>query len=171
MRSFLCVIVLFFNKSLSNNWTLSSFIPYWPSLHRFLTFILSYSPQLSGVVRHRNLRTPLSLRNSESRGGYEVETAESDSERGVSRSDSEAEAGDGDDKQKKGNKPTPFWKSLRLTNVINNFNLRAHKFSFQWDLVLYLSICMVSLVPFVFTGNRLYAIIPISIWVLYNVMF
>lgn len=100
-----------------------------------------------------------------------METAESDSERGVSRSDSEAEAGDGDDKQKKGNKPTPFWKSLRLTNVINNFNLRAHKFSFQWDLVLYLSICMVSLVPFVFTGNRLYAIIPISIWVLYNVMF
>ena len=64
-----------------------------------------------------------------------------------------------------------IWNFLKLNKILRNFNLRIHKFFFQWDLVLYLSLCMLSLLPFCFTGDKFYAIIPISIWILYNVLF
>ena len=113
------------------------------------------------------------MRNSTNHDRYEVEKAESDGERGLSCADPGLKVGDGDDdgEEQKENKSTSFWKSFRLTNLITNFNLRAHKFSFQWDLVLYLSFCIISLVPFMFTGDKFYSIIPISIWVSYNVLF
>ena len=40
----------------------------------------------------------------------------------------------------------------------------------QWDLALHFSICIVSLAPFSFTGDRLYAIFPISVWAFYNIL-
>ena len=65
-----------------------------------------------------------------------------------------------------------FWYSvLPSTNLLRNFSLRAHKFSFQWDLVIYLFFCMASLLPFMVTGERAYAIIPLFIWLLYNTLF
>eukprot|EP01041_Mallomonas_annulata_P009449 gene9448-19627_t len=55
--------------------------------------------------------------------------------------------------------------------LFSSCTLRVHKFTFQWDLSLHLFVSIVSLVPFFFTGNRLYAIVPISIWAFYNVLF
>jgi hypothetical protein len=55
--------------------------------------------------------------------------------------------------------------------LYRNFNLRVHKFIFQWDLVMHLSLFLISLVSFAFTGEQLYALLPISIWILYNVLF
>ena len=43
-------------------------------------------------------------------------------------------------------------------------------FFIQWDLALHFSICIVSLAPFSFSGNRLYAIFPISVWAFYNIL-
>ena len=54
---------------------------------------------------------------------------------------------------------------------IRNFNLRIHKFKFKWDLLLHLCICLSSLSPFAFSGNRLFAIIPLSVWSFYNLIF
>jgi hypothetical protein len=46
--------------------------------------------------------------------------------------------------------------------------LRIHKFQFQWDLSLHLTLCLASLVPFVFSGDALLSIIPLFAWVFYN---
>lgn len=56
-------------------------------------------------------------------------------------------------------------------SLMQKVSLRAHKFTFQWSLVLHFLICIVSLLPFAFTGQRDFAILPICIWVFYNVLF
>ena len=62
------------------------------------------------------------------------------------------------------------WDFLSGSALLRNFNLRVHKFTFQWDLALHLAVCLASLTPFLFSGNRLYAILPISVWAFYNVL-
>lgn len=64
-----------------------------------------------------------------------------------------------------------IWEYLLGGGLLKNFNLRVHKFIFQWDLVIYLSACIVSLIPFTFTGRYEYSIVPITIWALYNILF
>eukprot|EP01038_Epipyxis_sp_PR26KG_P008880 gene8880-11977_t len=60
---------------------------------------------------------------------------------------------------------------LSRNALFRKFNLRVHKFSFQWDLVFHLSICMLSLTPFFFSGHRIYSLIPLSVWLFYNILF
>ena len=64
-----------------------------------------------------------------------------------------------------------IWAYLSRNSLLRNFNLRVHKFTFQWDLVLHLFICISSLTPFLFTGRRIYSSIPIGVWLFYNVLF
>lgn len=64
-----------------------------------------------------------------------------------------------------------IWKWFQKNNFCRKFSLRVHKFSFQWDLVLHFCICIASLTPFFFTGDRIYAIIPLSIWLFYHILF
>ena len=58
-----------------------------------------------------------------------------------------------------------------LSRVFRNFNLRAHKFVFQYDLVIYLSMSLFSLIPFTLTHHTQYALIPLFVWFAYNVLF
>jgi hypothetical protein len=60
---------------------------------------------------------------------------------------------------------------LAKNNLFRKFNLRVHKFAFQWELAIHLFVCILSLSPFFFTGRRLFAILPISVWAFYNVLF
>lgn len=60
---------------------------------------------------------------------------------------------------------------LKKSSLFRKFNLRVHKFSFQWDLVLHLSVCILSLTPFFFTGRRVYSILPLGVWAFYNILF
>lgn len=60
---------------------------------------------------------------------------------------------------------------LDRNNMCRKFSLRVHKFSFQWDLALHLSVCIASLCPFFFTGDRLYSFLPLSVWAFYHVLF
>lgn len=60
---------------------------------------------------------------------------------------------------------------LGRNNLCRKFNLRVHKFTFQWDLVLHLALCIFTLLPFLFSGDRKFAFIPITIWVFYHVLF
>ena len=60
---------------------------------------------------------------------------------------------------------------IRGNAFIRNFSLRVHKFQFKWDLVFHISVCLASMLPFAFSGNRLFAIIPLSIWLFYNILF
>lgn len=53
----------------------------------------------------------------------------------------------------------------------NVFTLRVHKFSFHWDLLFYLIVGIASLIPFAFSGNRVLAVIPLSVWALLNMLF
>ena len=46
-----------------------------------------------------------------------------------------------------------------------------HKFAFQWELAIHFLVCILSLAPFFFTGRRLFSLIPISVWLFYNVLF
>lgn len=64
-----------------------------------------------------------------------------------------------------------IWAYLSKNSLFRNFNLRVHKFTFQWDLVLHLFICISSLTPFLFTGRRIYSAIPIGVWLFYNILF
>lgn len=64
-----------------------------------------------------------------------------------------------------------LWSYLSGSALCRNFNLRVHKFTFQWDLVLHLSICIISLAPYTVTGSRLYSIVPICVWAFYNFLF
>eukprot|EP01035_Chromulina_nebulosa_P024891 gene24891-32428_t len=64
-----------------------------------------------------------------------------------------------------------IWAYLSRNSLLRNFNLRVHKFTFQWDLVLHLFICISSLTPFLFTGRRIYSSIPIGVWLFYNILF
>jgi hypothetical protein len=66
-----------------------------------------------------------------------------------------------------------FWDYLSGgagSGLLRNFKLRVHKFTFQWDLALHFTICILSLAPFSFSGNRLYAILPIIVWAFYNIL-
>ena len=63
-----------------------------------------------------------------------------------------------------------LWDYFPGTALLRNFNLRVHKFTFQWDMAMHLSVCLASLTPFLFSGNRLYAILPISVWAFYNIL-
>ncbi len=56
-------------------------------------------------------------------------------------------------------------------NICKRFSLRVHKFSFQWDLVIHFAICILSLVPFSLTGERLYSFLPLSVWLFYHLLF
>jgi hypothetical protein len=47
----------------------------------------------------------------------------------------------------------------------------VHKFSFQWELVLHLSVCILSLSPFFFTGERIFSTVPLAVWLFYNSLF
>ena len=67
-------------------------------------------------------------------------------------------------------RPPTLWDYFPGTALLRNFNLRVHKFTFQWDLAMHLSVCLASLTPFLFSGNRLYAILPISVWAFYNIL-
>jgi hypothetical protein len=40
-------------------------------------------------------------------------------------------------------------------SITRNFKLRVHKFTFQWDLVRHFVLSIGSLLPFIFTGERL----------------
>jgi hypothetical protein len=57
------------------------------------------------------------------------------------------------------------------TSLCRSFKLRVHKFTFQWDLVFHFALSMTSLLPFIFTGRRLYAIGPLVVWGCYNILF
>lgn len=46
-----------------------------------------------------------------------------------------------------------------------------HKFEFQWDLLSYMLVCTLSLSPFWFSGRRLLALIPLSVWACLNALF
>jgi len=50
-------------------------------------------------------------------------------------------------------------------------SLRVHKFAFQWDLLFYLVAGITSLFPFAFSGQRILAVIPLSVWALLNLLF
>ena len=39
------------------------------------------------------------------------------------------------------------------------------------QLALHLCICITSLIPFFFTGKREYGLIPVSVWLFYNLLF
>ena len=60
---------------------------------------------------------------------------------------------------------------LRGDAWLRYFTLRVHKFTFQWDLFLHLSVFLFSLLPFAFTSERIYAVLPISVWGIYNILF
>lgn len=60
---------------------------------------------------------------------------------------------------------------ISRNSLLRNFKLRVHKFTFQWGLVSHLSICILSLLPFAFFGKREIAILPISVWIFYNILF
>ena len=64
-----------------------------------------------------------------------------------------------------------LWNYINFKNsFLRKVNMRVHKFQFQWDLVLHLLICLFSLTPFLFTGERMVAILPLSVWLFYNVL-
>lgn len=52
------------------------------------------------------------------------------------------------------------------------FFLRIHKFVFQTELALHLSMCILSIaIPFSLSGSPWLAAIPVSVWCFYNAMF
>lgn len=63
------------------------------------------------------------------------------------------------------------WQRVGQCLKDNVLSLRVHKFSFHWDLLFYLLIGIASLVPFAFSGDRILAVIPLSVWAVLNVLF
>jgi hypothetical protein len=64
------------------------------------------------------------------------------------------------------------FKALLSRNAFcRKFSLRVHKFSFQWDLLLHVTVCMLALSPFLFTGKRRIGILPIAVWAFYHILF
>jgi hypothetical protein len=49
--------------------------------------------------------------------------------------------------------------------------MRVHKFAVRWDLCVYLLTCLVTLTPFIFTGRRIFALVPLVVWAAYNALF
>ena len=64
-----------------------------------------------------------------------------------------------------------IWYYVSGNALLRNFTLRVHKFTFQWDLFMHLTICILALVPFAFTGHHLCILLPVSVWVFYNTLF
>lgn len=60
---------------------------------------------------------------------------------------------------------------LRRALACAKLRLRVHKFEFQWDLLFYMLVCTLSLSPFWFSGRRLLALIPLSVWASLNALF
>lgn len=52
--------------------------------------------------------------------------------------------------------------------MCGKFFLRAHKFTFEWELAFHLIICMVSLAPFALSGDPRWMALPMSVWGFYN---
>lgn len=59
--------------------------------------------------------------------------------------------------------PQTIWDAL-----CGKFFLRAHKFTFEWEFAVHVILCMVSLAPFVFSGDPRWAALPLSVWAFYN---
>lgn len=55
--------------------------------------------------------------------------------------------------------------------IFRSCTLRVHKFKYEWDLSLHLFVSIVSLAPFFFSGDFIYAIIPFNVWAFYNILF
>lgn len=64
-----------------------------------------------------------------------------------------------------------FWKCIGGDLIQQKLALRGHRFSIQWDLFAHMAIISLSLLPFAFTGQRVYSAIPLTIWGIYNVLF
>lgn len=64
-----------------------------------------------------------------------------------------------------------IWYYISGNALLRNFTLRVHKFTFQWDLFMHLTICILALFPFAFSGHRLCIILPITVWIFYNTLF
>ena len=68
-----------------------------------------------------------------------------------------------------------FWYTVRDylsgSALFRNLNLRVHRFVFQWNLIMHLSIGTFSLMPFFFSGSRIYGCVPIAVWTFYNILF
>ena len=64
-----------------------------------------------------------------------------------------------------------IWYYVSGNAILRNFTLRVHKFTFQWDLFMHLTICILALFPFAFSGHRLCIILPITVWIFYNTLF
>jgi hypothetical protein len=51
----------------------------------------------------------------------------------------------------------------------DSISLRVHRFEFQWDIFLHLSISILSLLPFTFSRSwRLSTALPVLVWTFYN---
>ena len=50
-------------------------------------------------------------------------------------------------------------------------NLRVHKFVFQWDLWIHLSVFALSIAPYFFTCSPVVILYPVLVWLCYNVLF
>jgi hypothetical protein len=61
-----------------------------------------------------------------------------------------------------------LFQCFSLPLILRNFRMRVHKFTFRWDLVGYLCLCLITLVPFCFSGEAYFAILPVFIWILYS---
>ncbi len=68
-----------------------------------------------------------------------------------------------------------FWYTVRdylsVSALFRNLNLRVHRFVFQWNLIMHLGIGTFSLIPFFFSGSRIYSCVPIAVWTFYNILF
>ncbi len=52
--------------------------------------------------------------------------------------------------------------------VCGNLFLRSHQFTFDKTLAMHISLCMMSLAPFMMSGDYRFAAIPLSLWLFYN---
>lgn len=108
---------------------------------------------LSGVVRNRKMAAVTAEQEMESKRFLSF--------------DSEGDEGD----------THPFWSWQTLyryvsgTALFRNLSFRVHRFVFQWNLIFHLSIGVLSLTPFFFSGHRLVGCIPIAVWTYYNILF
>lgn len=109
---------------------------------------------LSGVVRNRKMATVEASNSSNSRQPF------------LSFDGSDIGDGAGEGRSYIGNLIYNMYAYL-----FSALNLRVHRFVFQWNIILHMSICVMSLTPFFLTGSRLYSVVPISVWTFYNFLF
>lgn len=58
-----------------------------------------------------------------------------------------------------------------LNLMMSRLELRVHKFAFQWDLLFCLVVCIGALLPFYWSGNRIFAVLPVIVWASLNALF